>query len=197
MYLDKQHILYKRASEIHSFRLPSWRELPDEYMMRKKMLDYIDDVLEPLFPERSVLTGTMVQNYIKWHLVPNPLNRKYNRIHIAHFIVLSLLKEIITIQNIREGILLQTKWLDLSEAYTRFSRHMEDALRRASGFLLGEVSQEKEIEIEGLKAPLETLNLAYVCEALAFKFMAEIFIKEEGLLGSLASGKKPLIVKDF
>ena len=96
--LKEDHLLYKRASEIHKFRLPRWRELPEEEVLRQNMLQYIDEKLTPLFSDRTIITGTMVQNYIKWGLAPRPVNRRYGRIHLVHFIVLSVLKEIISIQ---------------------------------------------------------------------------------------------------
>lgn len=190
--LEKDHVFYKRGSEIHNFRLPRWYELPEEEVLRQTMLKYIEEHLSPLFPGRTIITGTMVQNYIKWGLAPRPVNRRYGRIHMVHFIVLSVLKEIISIQYVHTGISLLTRLMSTELAYDSFCDQIEDSMQRVTAFLLEPIPVTKLLEIGGLKVPLERLNLAFICESLAFKLIAEMFIDQQGLMGSLLLHKEPV-----
>lgn len=188
--LKEDHVLYKRASEIHNFRLPRWRELPEEEVLRQNMLQYIDEKLTPLFSDRTIITGTMVQNYIKWGLAPRPVNRRYGRIHLVHFIVLSVLKEIISIQYVHTGISLLTRLMSTELAYDSFCEQIEDSMQRVTAFLLKPIPETEPLQFGGLNVSLQKLNLAFICESLAFKLLAEMFIDQQGLMGSLLLDKK-------
>jgi hypothetical protein len=188
--LKEDHLLYKRASEIHKFRLPRWRELPEEEVLRQNMLQYIDEKLTPLFSDRTIITGTMVQNYIKWGLAPRPVNRRYGRIHLVHFIVLSVLKEIISIQYVHTGISLLTRLMSTELAYDSFCEQIEDSMQRVTAFLLKPIPETEPLQFGGLNVSLQKLNLAFICESLAFKLLAEMFIDQQGLMGSLLLDKK-------
>lgn len=179
-----QHPLRQLGLDFQAFHLPRWEELPAEPMMRKAFLDYIHDIFKPI-TDREVLTGTMVQNYIKWGLVPRPLDRKYTRIHLAYAIVISILKEIIHLENIQLGAVMQTKLMTTAQAYDVFAGLLEDALKRQSKFLLEPVPINQEIIFEPLKCKLENLNLAYICEAYSFKLLGERFIELGGFAYSL------------
>ncbi|MGI6090848.1 MAG: DUF1836 domain-containing protein [Saccharofermentanales bacterium] len=185
MKLREDHIFLTRGRVLRDFHLPRWNELPTEEMLRQPMLDYIEQALVPLFPERAIITGTMVQNYIKWGLAPRPVNRKYRRIHFAYFIVLSIFKEIIPTQIVHTGINLQTRLMSIEQAYDSFCAQIEDSLRRATSFLLEPLPEDKLLIFDGLKVPLHKLNLAFICESLAFKLVAEMFIAEQGIMGAL------------
>lgn len=188
--LKEDHLLYKRASEIHKFRLPRWRELPEEEVLRQNMLQYIDEKLTPLFSDRTIITGTMVQNYIKWGLAPRSVNRRYGRIHLVHFIVLSVLKEIISIQYVHTGISLLTRLMSTELAYDSFCEQIEDSMQRVTAFLLKPIPETEPLQFGGLNVSLQKLNLAFICESLAFKLLAEMFIDQQGLMGSLLLDKK-------
>ncbi|HZW98047.1 MAG TPA: DUF1836 domain-containing protein [Bacillota bacterium] len=183
-------MFYKRAREIHNFRLPRWRELPEEEVLRGTMLQYIEEHLSPLFPDRVIITGTMVQNYIKWGLAPRPVNRRYGRIHMVHFIVLSVLKEIISTQYVHTGISLLTRLMNTELAYDSFCDRIEDSMQRVTAFLLKPIPETEPLEFRGLNVPLKKLNLAFICESLAFKLLAEMFIDQQGLMGSLVLDKE-------
>ncbi len=189
MKLQEDHIFSIRGRVLRDFILPRWSELPSEEMLRQPMLDYIGQALVPLFPERAIITGTMVQNYIKWGLAPRPVNRKYGRIHFAYFIVLSIFKEIIPIQIVHTGINLQTRLMSIEQAYDSFCAQIEDSLRRVTSFLPEPLPEDKLLIFDGLKVPLRKLNLAFVCESLAFKLVAEMFIAEQGIMGTLQANE--------
>ncbi len=182
MDLSREHLFLRRANEIQQFRLPRWSELPQERMLRQPMLQYIDELLSPLFAQNTIITGTMVQNYVKWGLAPRPVNRYYNDIHIAYFIVLSILKEIIPMQSVYTGINLLTRLMSIEAAYDSFCLQMEDSLTRVTSFLFQPLQKSLQLEFAGLKTDPEKLTLAFVCESLAFKLVAEMFINEQGFM---------------
>ena len=99
--------------------------------------------------------------------------------------MLSIFKEIIPTQIVHTGINLQTRLMSIEQAYDSFCAQIEDSLRRATSFLLEPLAEDKWLIFDGLQVSLSKLNLAFVCESLAFKLVAEMFIAEQGIMGAL------------
>ena len=57
MKLKEDHVFLTRGKVLRDFHLPRWSELPAEEMLRQPMLDYIEQALVPLFPERAIITA--------------------------------------------------------------------------------------------------------------------------------------------
>lgn len=173
--------LLERKEDLQSFRLPRWEELPAEGSLRLATLNYINAVLRPILSVHEPLTGTMVQNYIKWGLLPRPENRRYSRKHVARLFVLAILKEVLPIQMIHSGIVLQTRLLGDPEAYDLFGQLLENALRRASLFIDQLERGTEKVSLEGLETDIPGAVLAFVCESFAFKLIAEDLIENQGI----------------
>lgn len=181
----------ERKEELLSFHLPRWSELPSENRLRQATLDYIGEVLRPLSGMREPLTGTMVQNYIKWGLLPRPEKRRYGRRHIARLIALAILKEVLPIQRIHSGMVLQTRLVSEMAAYDLFGSYLENALRRACRMFAQLDGGARTIELEGLRTGIHGATLAFICESFAFKLIAEHIIEEQGI-ARIQSQKSPL-----
>lgn len=188
--ISKNAFLFELEEELLSFHLPRWLELPEESRLRHATLTYINDALSPILGVHEPLTGTMVQNYIKWGLLPRPENRRYSRKHISRLLVLAILKEVLPIQKIYRGIDLQTRLLSDAEAFDLFGRLLENALRRACRFLEQLNRGQEILELEGLKTGITGATLAFVCESFAFKLIAERLIENKGMTNILAEDRK-------
>ena len=115
----------KKGSSMNS-TLPRWEELP-------KLDLYVDQVLtliNPYCESVSVkpLTKAMINNYVKLGLIPPPVKKRYQRLHIAYLFVIVFLKEGFDISLIRQGIITETKRLGLKEAYNAFLEALAYAL---------------------------------------------------------------------
>ena len=70
----------------------------------------------------------MINNYVKQGLIKPPKKKKYNRIHIATLIVICMLKQIYSINDISELIQLAIKTAKINTAYNQFCEALERAI---------------------------------------------------------------------
>lgn len=167
-----------------SFSLPRWNALPEYDLYNEQLVQYINHMFEPLFgEEEKSLTSTMVQNYVKWKILPRPDGKKYGRTHIAWCIVITLLKKIITIPEIEQGIQLQCKLLELPHAYNSFCEQFEISLRSC----LAALDQEQPLhQFQSFSVSSELLAVRCICLSLAFKLITERILLHKGYARNLA-----------
>lgn len=115
---------------ISSFHIPRWNELPnlDLYLdqlvtiLEKYLKDYIGN------KEETIITKTMINNYVKQGLIKPPRKKKYSRLHIATLFVICILKQIYSISDINELIMLAIKTAKFNSAYDQFCDALEKAI---------------------------------------------------------------------
>ncbi len=83
-------------------RLPRWAELPDLELYMDQILALVDRYLGgyPGFDGKG-LTASMVNNYVKLGVMPAPVRKKYAREHLAHLLMICILKSSLPIAAIR------------------------------------------------------------------------------------------------
>lgn len=114
------------SASIRGFRLPRYHELPDMGLYLEQTAKYIDQTLQPLgFGE---LTGSMIRNYVKQGLVANPVNKQYSANQIAHLISIAILKQTISLEHIRNFLLLQRRVYPDHTAYDYLCEELENTL---------------------------------------------------------------------
>ncbi|MBO4901393.1 MAG: DUF1836 domain-containing protein [Lachnospiraceae bacterium] len=89
------------------FNLPTWDNIPDFglYMeqiivLLKQYLDY----LPPDLKEAQFITPSTINNYVRMKVIPEPVKKRYYRIHIAYLIMVLTMKEGIEISLIQKLI---------------------------------------------------------------------------------------------
>lgn len=137
------------AEKIRDFRLPRFREIPNVGFYLDQTTKYINSYLEPLgFLE---VTSSMLSNYVKKGLVPNPVRKLYYAEHIAYFIFITIAKNLVTMDNIRLLIDMQERSYTLPVAYDYVCIELENMLFYTFGLkenvdVLGETeSMEKDM----------------------------------------------------
>jgi len=86
-------------------RLPRWDELPDFDLYMDQVLALIAKYLGeyPVYDDKA-LTASMVNNYVKMGVMPAPVKKKYSRAHLAHLIIICIMKSALPIASIRQII---------------------------------------------------------------------------------------------
>ncbi len=92
----------KTTTELE-IRLPMWEELPAFSLHLDHLLDLTNEVLEPIIGDK--ITKTMLQNYFKARILVPPVKSKYHRTQLAGAIVIGLLKNVFTLNEIKAGLL--------------------------------------------------------------------------------------------
>lgn len=148
--------------------IPKWQELPEGPLRNQEMVEYIEKVLAPLFDAENFITTTRIQNYVKWGVMDPPKGRRYEKIHLAQAMVLTLLKTVLTTEEIAKGIRLQQLSIGTQEAYNAFCVALEDALEEVHVF---EKQESKPLTL----SPYPALSAA--CKAFAYTRFAREKIK--------------------
>ncbi|MCR5826681.1 MAG: DUF1836 domain-containing protein [Oscillospiraceae bacterium] len=121
------------CAQVAGQKLPRWDELPDLELYMDQVLSLMERYLGA-YPgyDRRGLTASMVNNYVKLGVMPPPVKKKYARIHLAHLIIICVLKGSFPIELIKNLILASADAQDGSAAYNQFCDAFEASLARAA-----------------------------------------------------------------
>ena len=91
------------AENSFHFHLPRWEKLPEIELYLDQVIKYLEDRLEPFFADKSekIITKAMVNNYVKHGVLTPPVKKKYGKSHLAHLFVISLMKQVYSINDIK------------------------------------------------------------------------------------------------
>ena len=112
------------------FHIPRFYELPNVHLYKDQVISDIENVTNQLniYSDEKLLTPTMINNYVKQRVVSPPKDKKYNEKHLAYLIVVCVLKQVFTLQEICELINIQIEHCDIEVAYDYFCTEFEAAL---------------------------------------------------------------------
>lgn len=114
------------ASQIRTFHLPKYRELPDIGLYLEQVTEYINRQLAPLgLPEVS---GSMIRNYVKKGLIANPEKKRYYADQIAHLLAVCLLKWVMSLENIHALFRFYRQTYSTQTAYDYLGDELENVL---------------------------------------------------------------------
>lgn len=119
----------KILSTLSELKLPRYKDLPDFGIYSEQLVEIVNKALEAMFDEDNKLTKSMVNNYVKHKIMPSPIKKRYFRNHIVYCIVITVLKNILSIAEIDEGILHELKKSSIEESYNYFCYKLEDVMK--------------------------------------------------------------------
>lgn len=117
----------KMADSIAKFHLPRYHEVPDMGLYLEQTTRYINSVLKPL--GYIEITNSMISNYVKKGLVASPIKKQYDANQIIHLIVIAILKNVVSLENISELFSRQVKVYTDEVAYDYFCQELENILQ--------------------------------------------------------------------
>ena len=150
-------------TEKKDFSLPSYQEIPDVGLYLDQCAKYINSYLAD-FPEMNV-TPSMISNYAKQKLINRISKKRYSRDQIAVLILINLIKNILSIDNIR--LLLETMQNDTGtnkDMYEYFCRALITSYENL-------FSTEKDNSSSALTEQQEILSR--IAEGAAYKMYLE------------------------
>lgn len=131
--MEKQVEFDNWVKSLDEIRMPRWEEITDIPLYMDQLIAVVTQYLEPFqifASDKSPVTSSMVNNYVKLGLIPKPVKRHYNKRHIAYLIVITLFKEVISIQDIRRVLIFLAQSQGNSNAYNQFCGLMENTIKR-------------------------------------------------------------------
>lgn len=136
--------------ELH---LPRFEEIPDIPLYMDQLIGFVGKQMAPFeLPNEKPLTSSMVNNYVKMRLVPQPLAKRYQPIHVAYLIMVCLAKRMYSMTEIEQLIALEVQHrFQVPDAYNRFIELFEASLRTVFGTASGKgaLDASKAQEIPG------------------------------------------------
>lgn len=116
------------------FQPVPWERIPDLGLYMDQVVTFISRAYEPLYGEdvHGCLSASMINNYVKGRLIPRPSGKKYSRDQIALLLMIVVLKQTSTMEDIRRMLSLDEG--DSVEAlYTGFCRRFSRVIQSLRG----------------------------------------------------------------
>ena len=108
-----------------------WAQLPQIALYMDQVLLVLNQALAPLaVSDDPVVTSTMINNYVKMKLAAPAEKKKYDREHMARFVMICLLKKVLSMTEIAAVLEKLLESRSLEDGYDLFCRELE--LRLAS-----------------------------------------------------------------
>ena len=155
-------------------------ELPRIELYLDQVLSIVDDELAFMaLPGEEILTGSMVNNYVKRKLVQAPQRKRYTRRQVASLLFVSALKRVYSIAQIEQimGMITSTQ-ADVAVLYDEVVAALECALQEQFSVGADFVAPAVEPRIT-LQAPQDSrgvFELARVLEAAVVSLAAKIYV---------------------
>ncbi len=124
--------IMKIKNTLESFVLPGWDELPSIYLYMDQVIElatqYFRCVSE-LSGEEKILTPPMINNYIKMKAMPAPEKKRYGKTHLAYLLMISSLKQSMSIASMKSIIPLLENEEDIQRLYTDFVSNLKASMK--------------------------------------------------------------------
>ena len=140
MAYDKELIngkLQRWDNYVRHYRLPDWEDIPDFGLYMEQVTTLISQYLNYLPTEDArerekdrekeemfLITPSTINNYVRTRVMPEPVKKRYYRIHIAYLIMICTLKLSLNISMIKRLIPMGISEREVKRIYTEFiERH--------------------------------------------------------------------------
>lgn len=128
------------AERMRSVHLSRIREMPRIELYLDQLLTLVSQELEFMeVPGETLVTGSMVNNYVKQGVIPAPHKKRYTRRHVAALLFVCALKRVFSIAQVTTlAAMIWTSELDLESLYDRSCEALERALAARFSYAAGE-----------------------------------------------------------
>lgn len=165
-----------------NYDLPTWEELPTFSIYRDQLIEIVSAALSPILEEHveddQILTPSMVNNYVKWGMIPKPNKKKYEREHIAMCIMLSAYKIVLPLNVVNQLIEgsgdIESRYANFKELTERVFCHRDS---ESQGSLVENPMGVKAHPSDQARNP-DTKELYMATLALYYKLQVQKHLKE-------------------
>ena len=154
----KQTMKRIMAESMKQFSLPRYERLPDMGLYLEQTVKYVNQLLAPLGCVE--LTGSMVRNYVKMGLIENPVRKQYYAQHIAYITAVTLLKQVVPLEQILMLFTYQKQAYTTQVAYDYFCMELENVLGYRFGLkdTIDDIGETSSIEKEMLRSAITAVS---------------------------------------
>ena len=177
---ERRRELAERLGSVHVSRI---REMPRIELYLDQLLTLVAQELEFMrLPDETLVTGSMVNNYVKQGVIPAPHRKRYTRRHVASLLFVCALKRVFSIAQVRQlAALIWTSELDLEALYDRSCEALERSL--AARFSSGAPAEPTVLELVDTSGRAADPELAWLLQAAIDALAARVVVEQTLLLG--------------
>ena len=121
----KQEIKQQIGQSVQDFRLPRYQEIPDVGLYLEQATKYICRYLSPIL--ETLLTASMISNYVKRGLLSSPVKKQYDREHLAWLLIIAVAKTVLSLEEVQQ-LLEQQKAQPVQQVYDSFCHMLPETL---------------------------------------------------------------------
>ncbi len=170
---------------IEDYKLPGWSDIPNIGLYMEQVIILLKEYLDYLPPElkdEQIITAATINNYVRTKIMPEPVKKKYYRIHIAYLVMICTMKQILPIAVISRIIPMNIPEDEVEIIYEKYSarhrftiQYFLKQVRLVAGPLLDhkDIIEESVTDTEGL-ITMCTINAGLL------KLMAEKLLLLDG-----------------
>ncbi len=116
------------GAELSAHRTVAYADLPDLELYMDQVVTYVQKQLElhQCAQAERLVTPAILSNSVKSGLIPRPVKKKYNKRHLAAFIMASTLKQVFPVQQVEQ--LLELYDIDDESRFDAFGRMQDESL---------------------------------------------------------------------
>lgn len=117
---------------VRFLKIPRWPELPGVGLYMDQVVLIIEEMLTVFANENErVITPTMINNYVKLRVISPPERKKYSREHVSQLVMVSLLKRVLSMNEITLLLQYMTETFGVERSHDEFCARFEILLRSA------------------------------------------------------------------
>lgn len=106
---------------LKGFSLPSWEDFPSIDLYMDQVVVLLNEYLSIFLSSSDIqITSTMINNYVKLKTIPAPVKKRYSKIHLAYLVMVSTLKQTLSMDTISKIIPPDLDEESLKVVYTSF-----------------------------------------------------------------------------
>ena len=114
---------------LQSYHCPRYLEYPSVPLYKDQVMGFLSQAVAPFYgAEQTTVTAAMINNYVKLKVITPPEQKKYSRDQLICLYVIFLLKQVLSIDEIRQLLGLEFPPEDFQDSYERFCRRLEGEL---------------------------------------------------------------------
>lgn len=135
--------------KLESFHLPRYRDLPEIELYMDQVISTVEKYLASLkVGEKSLLTPSMVNNYVKNGVIPPPERKRYTRDHLAQIIIICTLKQTIELSDVSTILKKGADHFGMEKAYDEFVALYEKYITRLVDDARKADSETTDVDVE-------------------------------------------------
>ncbi len=182
--MDVNKTLTNWLNELNNFELQNYEKLPDIDLYMDQVVTYLEKQLKILATSSldKQITSSMINNYVKGEVISAPVSKKYNREHLSLIEEICILKQVLSIAEIKE--IIQNRYSNQSyiDVFNEFKDLHSKENKAAVEYALNGLSKIPNNNTEDLTKLSLDLALkanAYITISKRILFLTKLFLNQD------------------